>query len=337
MRIFVFEYVTGGGFLGRALPLELVQEGELIVYALLRDLTELDGVEIVTLRDSRLLPLDLPVTVRTLYHSRELVRHLRRGLHECDAVWPIAPESDGELERLSRAVQEHRCTLIGSRPEAVALAASKLATIRRLAAHGIPVVPSWSSAEVRAGAALPEPPWVVKPDDGVGCVGTHIVRGREELLAVLAEECTSADLVVQPYLVGTHASLSVVAGDASCQLLSCNSQRMVVVNDAFRLAGCVVNGVQSDRAGLEQLARAVAGAIPGLWGYFGIDLILTADGARVLEVNPRLTTSFAGVSRALGVNVAAMVLGLLRADDVRVDVKVTDETVELDLEAMYVA
>lgn len=337
MRIFVFEYVTGGGFLGRPLPLELVQEADLILHALLRDLSELDGIDVLTLRDSRLLPLDLPVTVRTLYHSRELVRQLRRALQECDAVWPIAPESDGELERLSRAVQEHRCTLIGSRPEAVAVAASKLGTIRRLRAHGIPVVPTWNTAQVHAGAELPEPPWVVKPDDGVGCIGTRIVRGREELLAVLAEAHTAADLLVQPYLVGTHASLSVVAGDASCQLLSCNSQRMVVVNDGFRLAGCVVNGVQSDRAGLEQLARAVAGALPGLWGYFGIDLIITADGARVLEVNPRLTTSFAGVSRALGVNVAAMVLGLLREGDAPRDVKATDETVALDLEAMYVA
>lgn len=337
MRIFVFEYMTGGGFLGRPLPLELVQEGELILHALLRDLTELDGVDVLTLRDSRLRPLNLPVTVRTLYHSRELVRHLRLGLQECDAMWPIAPESDGELERLSLAAQEHRCTLIGSRPDAVAIAASKLATIRRLTALGIPVVPTWNSAQVHAGAALPAPPWVVKPDDGAGCVGTRIVRGREELLAVLAEARPGADMIVQPYLVGTHVSLSVVAGAASCQLLSCNRQRMVVVNDAFRLAGFVVNGVQSDRLELEQLARAVAGALPGLWGYFGIDLILTADGARVLEVNPRLTTSFAGVPQALGVNVAAMVLGLLLEGDVLRTVKATDETVALDLEAMDVA
>jgi len=55
----------------------------------------------------------------------------------------------------------------------------------------------------------------------------------------------------------------------------------------------------------------VAQAIPGLWGYVGIDLVDTADGPQVIEINPRLTTSYCGLASALGINPAARVLALL--------------------------
>ncbi|MBK1722946.1 hypothetical protein [Thiocystis violacea] len=37
---------------------------------------------------------------------------------------------------------------------------------------------------------------------------------------------------------------------------------------------------------------------------------MTSDVPRVLEVNPRLTTSYAGLAEALGINPAELVLGL---------------------------
>lgn len=46
-------------------------------------------------------------------------------------------------------------------------------------------------------------------------------------------------------------------------------------------------------------------------GYAGVDLLRTPTGLRVMEINPRLTTSYAGLSRSLGVNVARMTLDLL--------------------------
>jgi predicted ATP-grasp superfamily ATP-dependent carboligase len=41
-----------------------------------------------------------------------------------------------------------------------------------------------------------------------------------------------------------------------------------------------------------------------------VDLLDTANGPMVLEINPRLTTSCSGLRAATGVNVAARVLGL---------------------------
>ena len=52
------------------------------------------------------------------------------------------------------------------------------------------------------------------------------------------------------------------------------------------------------------LARQVVGLIPGLRGYVGIDLVLTAEECAVVDVNPRITTSYVGLRRVLALNLA---------------------------------
>jgi predicted ATP-grasp superfamily ATP-dependent carboligase len=90
---------------------------------------------------------------------------------------------------------------------------------------------------------------------------------------------------------------------------------MQVVDGRLALTGLQVNAWPDTEGRLTGLAARIADAVPSLWGYVGVDLVLTADGPVVLEINPRLTTSYAGIRRALQVNVAAMVLGLLEGDD----------------------
>jgi len=49
-------------------------------------------------------------------------------------------------------------------------------------------------------------------------------------------------------------------------------------------------------------AEKVVNCFSGLKGYVGVDLILTEKGPVVVDVNPRLTTSFVGLSRIAGFN-----------------------------------
>ena len=51
--------------------------------------------------------------------------------------------------------------------------------------------------------------------------------------------------------------------------------------------------------------------LPGLAGYVGMDVIVDDGRVTVLEINPRLTTSYAGLHRAIGRNPAGLVLDLL--------------------------
>ena len=49
-------------------------------------------------------------------------------------------------------------------------------------------------------------------------------------------------------------------------------------------------------------------AFSGLRGYVGVDLVLAEDKPFVVDVNPRLTTSYVGLSRVAGFNVAEAIV-----------------------------
>jgi len=72
-----------------------------------------------------------------------------------------------------------------------------------------------------------------------------------------------------------------------------------------------VGGMEEHREAFSRLADDIAALLPGLWGYNGIDVVCGGKGIVVLEINPRLTTSYVGLGESLGRNPAELVLGLL--------------------------
>jgi len=66
---------------------------------------------------------------------------------------------------------------------------------------------------------------------------------------------------------------------------------------------------------LAALAARVQRALPGLRGFVGIDLVWHAQrGPVVIEVNPRVTCAYVGLSRQLGRNLAGEVIAAVRSD-----------------------
>ena len=315
MRLLICEYVTGGGFAGSPLPPGLAREGDMMVDALVKDVAALDGVDIVLLRDSRLAPMAVPGPCRVVRVDENPWEVWRAAIEQADAVWPIAPETGGALLRLSELVVCAGRTLIGSRPHSVSLTTSKQTTAAHLASRGVPVVPTVRARDVRC-QDLPdgEHGWVVKPDDGAGAEATRLFRSADELRQWLTVSTGADNLVVQPYVPGMAASLSVLCRDGRSWLLSCNRQDIVIEGGAFRFCGCVVGGLEHRRPICARLAAAVTAAIPDLWGYVGVDFVDCDLGPVVLEINPRLTTSYAGLRQAIGVNPAELVLRLLQGD-----------------------
>ncbi|MGH8589578.1 MAG: ATP-grasp domain-containing protein [Gammaproteobacteria bacterium] len=309
-RLCVMEFITGGGLAGVPLPGSLAQEGELMLAALLGELGAIPGIEVTTTRDRRLSRLSVPVRCATIGPSGDPFAVWGRCIEDADAVWPIAPETGGVLERLCRLVWERGRQLIGSSPEAIAVTASKHRCAEVLRRAGVPVIPT---RPLQHGIPESDSGWVVKPDDGAGCTETFCFDDARALLAFAAGASNNA-YVVQPYIAGAPASLSLLCRDGRAVLLSCNEQRIGRQADRLYFEGVVVNALRRERPALEPLARTIAGIIPGLAGYVGVDLILTPSGPIVVEVNPRLTTAYVGLAEALDINVAAAILGVFDDD-----------------------
>jgi predicted ATP-grasp superfamily ATP-dependent carboligase len=251
-----------------------------------------------------------------------------RGLHATDAAWPTAPETGGALERLGRLTLTEGRVLLGSHPDAVQLTASKRATVSLLSALGMTAVPTYGP-----GDAIPARPgpWVIKPDDGAGSEGTVLVDGGSDARACLAR--MGQGFVAQPWIAGEPLSLSLLCAAGAARVLSCNRQRVRVSDGRVALTGIGVNAAALRAAEFTPLAGRIAAAIPLLWGHVGVDLVASADGPVVLEINPRLTTSYVGVGRALGINPALAVLDLARTGRLpETPPPESGVTVDLDLE-----
>lgn len=306
MRIFAFEYVTAGGWRDIGASASLVAEGAMMLGALVRDLASLPGVSVVVAHDPE-TGRPPPGATPSMTAPGDRWGAWRAIAERCDAVWPIAPETGGVLEDVTAMAIAAGRIVLNSRGAALAICRSKQATARELARHGIPVVPT-----LPLGAPPPTvcEGWVVKPDDGAGAADTLLVSDRAILdRCVLARN--DGRHVLQPYVAGEPLSVSLLAQDGAGWLLSCNRQRVAVADATFRYCGGIVAGAEDRRAVLTPLVQRIAAALPELWGYVGVDLVDGPQGPMVLEINPRLTTSYVGLADSISINPAGLVLALL--------------------------
>jgi predicted ATP-grasp superfamily ATP-dependent carboligase len=315
LKVFVFDPLVAGIPSARPTPQSIRLQGEMVRQALLADLGSLPGIELVALDAT-------PPSVGHAFGAQ-----FSAGMRAADAVWPLARESGGLLSRISRRVLCGKRILLGSAPGAVEVAASKLKLARVLADGGVAAVATYSPH-----APLPQDsgPWVVKPDDGAGCMDTRLFKDRTLALAWIRASATD-DYVLQPFVGGKLGSLSLLCCNGVARVLACNQERVAMRDNRFHFLGSIVNGLADDDGALARLAQQVAAAIPSLWGHVGVDFVLGMDGAMVLDVNPRLTAAYAGLHASIGCNPAGLVLDLLDGADVMRAQAPTRRVVNVDL------
>jgi predicted ATP-grasp superfamily ATP-dependent carboligase len=312
MKILVFEYISGGGFNRNELPAPLACEGLLMLKALLDGLCEIPDLDITVMVDKRLeheLGAAADIHLEIIGLQDDCLARFRRlvGLH--DAVWPIAPEFDKILFTLCRTVEQFGKLLLAPAAEAVRLASDKYETFRCLSRGQIPTV----ATRLLDDCSLFPGECIVKPIDGVGCCDSYLIRGPDDFDRVAERLRGTGKYIVQPHVYGEKTSLSCLFKNGQAWILSVNLQQFDIVDNQYQLFAIEIN-LRFDSSRYRELVDKIANEIPGLWGYVGIDLIETPQQSLVLEINPRLTSSFAGLRAALGVNAVALVFQLLKGD-----------------------
>jgi tyramine---L-glutamate ligase len=305
-RVLVHEFVTGGGWPEKEFPSGLAAEGFAMQGAVLNDFRLWGGAHVTATLDVRLEGTPLPADRVVKLKHDEYLDTLDKLISSVDAVLVIAPESDGVLARLSAMVEEKGRLLLGSSAEAAAIAGDKWECFCRFAADGLPTPRTVRVASAGAFAAAEEFgfPLVVKPVDGVGCEGVSIVSDSSSLRKALdLLKPWPEYILLQQYIDGTHASVSVLVSETGALPLSLNGQ-MMSVGAPFEYRGGIVplDHVQGNSA-LEYARRAVSLG-PGLRGYVGVDMLLTEEECYAIEINPRLTTSYVGLRRVIDINLA---------------------------------
>jgi len=302
MRLFVCEFLTGGGLCAGELPSALLRDAACMADALLADLNRIEGLDVFTTRDVRLASETEKATSLGADDDPWVI--WSECLRSADAAWIVAPESGGILLALRHLADACRCRFIGCDAAAIRIAGSKRLAASHFSATGIDTIPALSLDDTIPHS---DEGWVVKPDDGAGCEDSFYFSNTDEL-DNWRRSCDEPErYILQPRMRGRHASLSVLYGNDGGEILASNAQRIAFAQQLR------AEGVQSDRPGAQcgeylPFITAVGNALPGLSGYVGIDFIDTDDGPVLVEVNPRLTTSYAGLKDVLDFNPAERIL-----------------------------
>jgi tyramine---L-glutamate ligase len=306
-RVFVFEYLTGcGAEKADAAGIDaLLQPGREMRDAMLADLMQAGDFEITAAATAQ-APLEGALASLRTTRPREgeaLADFVFREAAAHDVAWVVAPETGGLLAQLHDAVGSARW--LGCERQAIACATSKSATLKALAAAGL-------HTPLAFERALQTQAWVAKPDDGAGALDTKVHPTREAALQDAALRHPAA-CCVEPWVDGEPLSLSLLCAGARVEILSVNRQIISRGDDGLLSLEAVVNNAVplSGEWGpaLCAVARKVARAVPGLRGFVGIDLVWhPLRGPVVIEVNPRVTSAYVGLSAALGRNLAAELL-----------------------------
>jgi len=312
MKILIFEFITGGGLAQKEIPESLFNEGLIMLKALLSDLVSLPHIQLTLLLDCRNSKLEIPEKIKIVWVSNEqnVYQLLPELIEASDLVWPIAPEIDLELYKVSVLVESKAKRLLNSSSQAVASCSDKFLTAQMLKKNGLAVVETHQLASfslIMDGGA-----WVIKPKDGVGCLNSYFITSQNEFDRINVQIEDKAHYIIQPYIAGEALSLSCLFKNGKAWLICCNRQQVAIKQKKFELEACEVNISTNKRQLYQQLIEKIAQSILGLWGYVGIDIIQPEfDMPLILEINPRLTTSFAGINKATGLNIGKEVINLV--------------------------
>lgn len=289
------------------MPESLAGEGLAMLKALLADFRAWGRFPVLTTLDRRLGDVSLPADRIVVLDAEVYPASLVELARSCEAALIVAPETGGSLERVSGLMLDAGVRLLGSRPEAVAVAADKWECHRRFGLAGLPTPETVRTTPADAARAAEELgfPLVIKPIRGAGCEGVGLVRGADTLEQALDQPALREveHLLLQRYVEGTHASVSLLTAGGDSVLLSLNEQ-WVQAGIPFVYRGGVASIAHARRADAIDLAGRAVRLVPGLRGYVGVDLMLTEEGCSLIEINPRLTTSYVGVRRVVELNLA---------------------------------
>ncbi len=301
-RILIYEHILGGGLFARGpeKAAQLAPEGWAMLAAAIEDFAALPGVQVQFLWDRHVPDRRPPRTGQVepvlIDSPEDSLQTLLRLARQADAVLVVAPEIGQVLAELVRRVEAVGALLLGPPASMVELASDKDQTAAYLAGCGVAVPPGMV---IRQGKQLPKDfprPAVLKPLDGAGCLGVRRVDSPD-----WTPTPVQAPLRIEPLLPGVPASVAVLSGTG--QTVLCPPCRQLIRwNHSAHYEGGEYPLAEPLASRARKLASAVAAAFPQARGYWGVDLVLgpAPDGSQdyVIEVNPRLTTSYVVLRQA---------------------------------------
>ena len=302
IKILIYEYVTGGGLINEDLSSTLLNEAKLITSNLYSDMRASDGVSFNFFLDERLNNL---VTSESILINRKNIKKIydKDFLKKFDYILPILPETNLDLYKYVKFLEENKINKIISDKKIISLLSNKLSFYNFFISHNINTIPTYAINDIRKIKKLKN--LIVKDKYGAGCSFVKIFKGPSDK----GFSGYNNNYIVQPYIHGQSYSISAFFSRDDIYLLSINKQDIKIKQGFIKLNKIIVNDKTVGCTKIYVLLERIKYMLPKLYGYIGIDIIINDKGLHLVEINPRLTTSYIGLRETLGINLVNLMIG----------------------------
>ncbi len=324
MNLLIHEHISGGGYANKKISASTLSEGYGMLRSLISDF-KAAGHQVTTLLDSRLSSFNPPIEadkIASISSSKELNEKLRKLSGVADAVYVIAPESGQVLKKTVENIESSGGTSLNCQIDAIKRVSNKMTTYETLERRGLNVPETIlldiheKTRNIRRLIKELGYPLVFKPLDGVSCSGLSLVNDEGSIAAAIkkvARESLSNYFIVQKLIRGKGASVCVISTGEQALAVTLNKQFVTLAppEGESRYSGGVVPFDHSLEEEALKTAQRVVESIRGLKGYVGVDMVLAREGPVVMEVNPRLTTSYIGLRKVADFNPAQAIVDVV--------------------------
>lgn len=315
MKLLIYEHVSAGAFREKAISPSVLCEG----FGMLRTAVEdakSAGHTITTILDEQIAVLNPPLLAGSIIAARSLVQAenvLFEAAENCDAEYIIAPETKDRLHQLVQKIEQTHAQSLNSTSSAIAQASNKSLLKQHASKLGLATPKTFTFTIENHPDSIVQTisekigfPAVLKPAQNVGCEALSIVKSEEQAKAAITKLLNHAGspFIAQPLIQGIAASVTLISNGTEAQPIALNKQHITLKppNQLSNYKGGTTPFDDKSKTEAFTSAKQLVESIKGLQGYIGVDLVLTENEPVMIEVNPRLTTSYVGIRKTLKFN-----------------------------------
>lgn len=320
MKLLVFEYANAVGLEDPATTVE----GKHMLEGLLNDFNHIGANYIISKDSKNNYNLDngtygncTPIVI-----DDELIPWLEENVARFDACLLVAPEENLILYKIIKILEKNKVKNLGSSSDAVLACSDKYETYNLLK-NDLPMIETekvfFNSLKDYKDIFSKGKNMLVKPVDGISCSGVRIVESYADFIKASTHLKRTTNLpyfLLQDIVEGKSTSVSILSTGEQAMPLSLNRQ-----NIGFDKGKLVYSGGKvpyehklSDEA--KDIAKRAVESVEGLKGYVGVDLLLdeAQNEIYILEINPRLTTSYVALRRLLNFNLGEAIVNAINGE-----------------------
>tara|TARA_R110002095_G_scaffold152237_4_gene132214 strand:- start:230291 stop:231283 length:993 start_codon:yes stop_codon:yes gene_type:complete len=235
-----------------------------------------------------------------------------RACQQADVVWVIAPEFDGLLVSRTEWALQSGAHVVGPDLHTIQLTADKWRLFEFLNERSLPTIPTLLLKDEQTVSEASFP-CLIKHRFGAGGLGLQSLAGAEDWRQRRADyEEQRSDFIMQPFLTGRALSTVVLADSHRSEIFPIGEQQISWKSDFEYQGGVMPAKVEPEVIhSIHELISRVCDLLPGLVGYVGFDILLPdTDPMKplIVEINPRMTTSYVGYRHLTPDNLAERIV-----------------------------